>query len=363
MNRALNDGGALALAVTLVVAIAGSAPAQDARNLTVEQAAFDIVQAPAGAPTANPLQVTAWVDHPDNTYAYGQRVRLYVQTNKDAYVTVLNVDPSGATTVLFPSRVGADNRVRANTVTEIHDPASQASITVTGTTGAELIKVIASARPVPLLEPAQLASAGPFETLRTGADATARNLSVAMASEESTEWDVYDKVIQTVARRPAAAPAWVAPVAGAAWPSQPFALEVATDRPRYRTTDPMTLRVKAGADCHLTLLNTGSGGQSRLLFPNRYQQQTLIRAGRTVVVLGMGAGVSIVPVGPAGVESVVAVCRKGESPVIGPSDDFGSVAFRPIGDAGSTARALAVVADQAADDRTAVASVTFVVVQ
>ena len=363
-----NDkGAALALAVTLVAVGAASAPAQDARNLTVEQVAFDVVQAPVGAATANPLHVSAWVDHPDNTYAYGERVRLFVQTNKDAYVTVLNVGPDGATTMLFPNRFGADNRVRANTVTEVPDPASPASIAVTGTTGAELIKVIASTRPVPLFNAAQLASAGPFQTLRTRAGDTARNLSVVMESQASAEWDVYDKVIRTIPQRPvsAAAPvvAPVAGVAGVAWPSQPFDLQIAADRPLYRATDPVTLMVKTGADCHLSLLNTGPGGESRLLFPNRYQQQTLIRAGQTVVVPGIGAGVSIVPIGPAGVESVVAVCRMGESSVIGAPADFRSRAFHTLDDAGSTARNLAVVADQTNDGQTAIASATFIVVQ
>ena len=364
-GRDRNDGRAsLALAVTLIVAVAGSAAAQDARNLTVEQVAFDVVQAPAAAPMTNSLNVSAWVDHRDNTYAYGERVRLFVQTNKDAYVTVLNVGPDGATTMLFPHRFRSDNRVRANTVTEVPDPASQARIEVRGTTGAELIKVIASTRPVALFDAAQLASAGSFQTLRTRGEETARNLAVVMESQGSAEWDVYDKVIQTVAQRPVQGPAAVAaPVAGAAWPSQPFDLQIAADKPLYRTADPVTLMVKTGADCHLTLLNTGPGGESRLLFPNRYQQQTLIRAGQTVVVPGIGDGVSIVPIGPAGVESVVAVCRMGESSVIAPPADFRSGAFRSLDDAGSTARNLAVVADQPVGEQTAIASATFIVIR
>lgn len=281
-------GGALALAATLMAA--GSAHGQDARNLTVEQTAFDAVQAPAPPAAGNPLGVVAWVDHPDNTYGYGERVRLFVQTNKDAYVTMLNVGSDGAATVLFPNRFQGDNRVRANVATEVPDPAARARIQVSGTTGAELIKVIASSRPVPLFDVAQLAQAGPFQTLRTRADETARNLSVVMESDETAEWHVYDKVIRTVPRRPAATVPPAAPVAGAGWPSPPFALEIAADRPLYRVTDPVTLMVKAETDCHLTLLNTGPTGAFRVLFPNRHQQQTLIRAGQTVVVPGIGAG-------------------------------------------------------------------------
>ena len=353
-------GPALAIAAALIGASAAGALAQEDRVLTVEQTAIQAVQPPAPATAANPLGVIAWVDHADNTYAHGEQVRLFVQTNKDAYVTVLNVGPDGSTTVLFPNQFQSDNRVRANTVTEVPDRASGARISVSGTTGAELIKVIASSRPAPLFEPAQLAAAGAFQTVRERADETARNLSVVMAAEEAAEWDVYDKVVRTVPQRPAAAAA--PPVAGAGWPAPPFALQVATDKPLYRVTDPVTLMVKTEADCHLTLLNTGPAGQARLLFPNRYQQQTLIRAGQTVVVPGIGAGVSIVPIGPAGVEHVTAVCRMGAAPVIGTPADFRSGAFPALEDAGAAARNLAVVAEQSGD-RTAMASATFIVVQ
>ena len=353
-------GGVLTLTAGLG---AGSAAlAQDERLLTVEQAALQAVQAPPPVSAANPLDVVAWVDHANNTYAQGEQVRLFVQTNKDAWVTVLNVGPDGSTTMLFPNRYQADNQVRANTVTEVPDPASRARIAVSGTTGGELIKVIATSRPAPLFQTTQLAQAGVFQTLRERAVETARNLAVVMAEGERVEWDVYDKVIRTVPARPAVAPAAIAPVAGVGWPAAPFGLELAADKPVYRTTDPVTLMVKAAADCHLTLLNTGPGGASRLLFPNRYQQQTLIRAGQTVVVPGIGAAVSIVPIGPVGVEHVTAICRPGTGPVIGTPGDFRADAFPTFDDANSTARNLSVIAD-AAGERTAIASVSFVVVQ
>ena len=235
------------LALTAVLAAGNAALAQDERVLTVEQTAIQAVQAPPPASAANPLDVVAWVDHATNTYAQGEQVRVFVQTNKDAYVTVLNVGPDGSTTVLFPNQYQTDNRVRANTVTEVPDPASRARIAVSGTTGAELLKVVATSRPTPLFEAAQLAQAGVFQTIRQRAQETARNLAVVMAEAETTvEWDVYDKVIRTVPQRPAAAaPAALAPVAGAGWPSAPFGLELAADKPVYRVTDPVTLMVKA----------------------------------------------------------------------------------------------------------------------
>lgn len=179
-----------AAAALLVASAAASAAAQEpeARQLTIQQTGVYTVAAPPSS-SANPLTVTAWVDHLDNTYAFGEQVQLFVQTNKDAYVTVLNVDPTGATTVLFPNRFQSDNRVRANTVTRVPDPASGTAITVSGPVGAELIKVVASTRPRAPFAASRLGRAGPFSRLSTGAADTARALQVVLEDQAGGEWD------------------------------------------------------------------------------------------------------------------------------------------------------------------------------
>ena len=204
--------GALAALLAAGTAAAPAA-AQDpaARQLTIQQTGIYTVTAPPPA-LASPLVVTAWVDHEDNTYALGERVQLFVQTNKDAYVTVLNVAPTGVTTVLFPNRFQPDNRVRANTVTRVPDPASGAAITVSGPVGAELIKVIASTRPRAPFAGSQLGQAVPFSRLSTGAAETARTLQVVLEDQAGGEWDDYNKAIVTVPRRRGAA------AAGVTWP-------------------------------------------------------------------------------------------------------------------------------------------------
>ena len=328
--------GALA-ALLAAGAAAAQAPAE--RQLTVQQIGILSVEAPAPAPVqVNPLTVTAWVDHQDNTYAVGERVQLFVQTNKDAYVTVLNVDPTGATTVLFPNQFQTDNRVRANTVTRVPDSASGTAITVSGPVGAELIKVIASTRPRPPFGAAQLGQAGPFRRVATPAGETARALQVVLEDQAGGEWDDYNKTILTVPRRQGAA----VPAPGVAWPAPVFGLRLAADKSQYRLTEPVTLMIEADRTCHLTLINTGPSGASRQIFPNRYQQNTLIQAGQTVVVPGMGSGVTLRPIGPVGIENVTAICREGDRPPAGMVTDFRTDVF-PRLDAGAPGRNLAVV--------------------
>lgn len=156
------------------------------RSLTVEQiAVYDVRPAarPAAAVGAG-LEVLAWVDRPDYTYASGEEVQVFVETNKDAYVTVLNVDPAGTTTVLFPNRYQSDNFVTAGRTLRLPDRNERFRIVVSGSVGTELLKVIASTEPVPLFEARQLAGAGPFQVARARPVRLARSLAVVISDTD-----------------------------------------------------------------------------------------------------------------------------------------------------------------------------------
>ena len=156
------------------------------------------------------LEVLAWVDRPDSAYARGERVRMFVRTNRDAYVTILNVDPAGETTVLFPNRYQSDNRVRAARAVEIPAPGSGSQVVVRGPVGTELLKVIASTEPVPLFEAMQMADIGAFRRLRAEPQGIARDLVLAFGDTRSsagsapahetaaTEWAVCHQTIATI---------------------------------------------------------------------------------------------------------------------------------------------------------------------
>ena len=196
------SGVAVLLAAGCLALPGGAQAAGDgARDLTVEQAAVHAVQAPAAAGGAARISVTAWVDHADNTYAVGESVRLFVKPSKDAYVTVLNVGPSGRTTMLFPNEHQKDNQVAGGRTIEIPSRASGSLIRVQPPVGRELIKVVASTSPVPLFPAGKMKSAGPFATLAGGARSAARDLQVTMDTQANQEWDDYNKVITTVTSR------------------------------------------------------------------------------------------------------------------------------------------------------------------
>lgn len=197
-----------------------------ARSLTVEQKAiYDVVVPSQSLETVadHGLEVLAWVDRPDYTYASGEDVHVFVETNKDAYVTVLNVDPAGQTTVLFPNEHQPDNFVAGGRALRVPDPNARFRIVVSGTVGTELLKVIASTEPRPLFEAQQLSAAGPFQVVRAQSARLARSLTVVMDSPPpppvetlgtttdaksilvSNEWAVCHQAINTVSTLSASA--------------------------------------------------------------------------------------------------------------------------------------------------------------
>ena len=201
----------LPVAVTLSLAVlygGGSVVAGEqaaSRTLSVKQKTIKAV-GPQKASTPNvggALAVVAWVDRPDSTYALGETVRMFVRTNKDAYVTVLNVDVNGETTVLFPNRFQKANFVRANQSLEVAGR-SQSRVVVTGSVGTELLKAIASTERAPLLDAVALSEAGPFQVVRDGPRRTARSLRVAMngASGGGATVPVTSSTVAPRMRRP-----------------------------------------------------------------------------------------------------------------------------------------------------------------
>jgi hypothetical protein len=216
------------------------------RSLTVAQTAIYEARPEANTtPGQDALKVVAWVDRDDYTYAVGEPVRIWVETNKDAYVTVLNTDPGGETTQLFPNQYQSENLIRANRAVEVPDPDSRSRIVVTGDAGDELLKIVASTSPVSLFEAQQLSGAGAFQVVRTQAERTARSLSVVMGERPAA----------ANASRPA--PGSITPVstgggAGAAW---------AVCHQKIKTLETMT--VAARLTRSLVVRTNDSGGSVR----------------------------------------------------------------------------------------------------
>jgi TPR repeat protein len=189
---------------------AKTSPAATKRDLTPEQKALEAVTAPA-----SDLKVTAWVDKTSEVYKPGDVLQLFVKTNQDAYLTVIDVGTSGRPLIIFPNKFQKDQRVLAHQVVQIPSPDADWRIKVSGPAGLEHIKVIVSTSPKPVINPSQLSELGPVHAYRGTMHTLTRDLSAELNERRTDSRAVYDQFVRILAESGAATPV-IHPVASAA---------------------------------------------------------------------------------------------------------------------------------------------------
>lgn len=311
MTIALSTLRIAPLAFALLAGSTAIGLAQTVRDLSVEQTqAHD-----AGTVKPGSLSVMTLLDRADATYAVGETVRLAVKTNEDAYVTVLGIGASGKVTQLFPNAVQTDAKVKAGETVEIPSAASGAQIKVSGPVGGELIKVIATSKPLTVIPDGQWKpGTGVFRALEGDAGTLARDLEVVAAKPPAeVKVAIVNQVIKTIATREAsAAPAptatagvLVVPVTPAPASAQTFPLLLATDKTTYKVGETITLVVTPTRACQLTVSSTGAKG-TQLLFPSVALPDGKVAAGQAVMV--SGAAAQSVVAGAPGTQVITALC-------------------------------------------------------
>lgn len=288
LNILIAAAGAACLA-----AFAGSAKSDEPadRDITVVQQSFVDI-----APPEQPFSVTAWVDHENNTYAPGDTLRIFARSSEDAYLTILNIGTSGATSIIFPNQHQTDNRVRAGQTIQIPGPGAPFSFQVSGPDGKDVIKVFATPEPLSLDGALALTGQGPFRSIQGDMRTAARDIQVVL-NESHPVYASYHKVV--FIRSPQPEPA----------PLDQFGLLLETDQPQYRVDQPVRIRVTSERACNLAIYNINASGSSTLLFPNYYQQDASIAADTPVIAPDARAPYRFQAVAPGGVETLVAVCR------------------------------------------------------
>jgi hypothetical protein len=309
--------------LSILVSYAALAQEPVLRDLTVEQTtAAQIV-----APHPGALSTAILADRADATYAIGETIRMTLNASQDSYVTVVDIGPTGNVTQLFPNAYQTDNKLRAGQPVEIAGPNTGARITVGPPTGAELIKVITSNKPIAVVPEDQLQGAGPFRILDGGIKTLARDLSVA--SDSHTASDRYvalaNFALYTIPSRAPAAVTVVIPGQAAAAPpaahietpaDQPFPLLLATDKSKYRIGEKATIAVTTTQPCALTVLEFNAAGVVHTLYPAAGAANGPLAANQTVFV-GGGSGPDLVMAGPAGSEQLLATCTTAEAGAAG----------------------------------------------
>jgi len=97
----------------------------------------------------------ASLNHPDGVYEVGQQLEVTVTAPRRCYMHIININPKGEVSVLWPLKTGDPSLVEAGQTVTFPDPASQPKVIFEAQppVGRELIVCFATLQPLNLREP------------------------------------------------------------------------------------------------------------------------------------------------------------------------------------------------------------------
>lgn len=96
------------------------------------------------------IKVELWSDKP--VYKAGEIMTLHFKTNRDCYVTLVDVGTSGKVHILYPNRFSGGSKVLAGKVYSIPGRDDGYAIAVLGPQGTEVVRAIATLTPIAVTE-------------------------------------------------------------------------------------------------------------------------------------------------------------------------------------------------------------------
>ena len=108
-----------------------------------------------------------------------------------------------------------------------------------------------------------------------------------------------------------------APVSAQSTASTGLAIKTAVDRPdaRYRHGDTLTLTVDVTEDAYVWVFDTGTSGRVHQIFPNRYETDNFVRAGKAISIPPAGSDYQLLVSHPKGAELLTVIASKDNVPM------------------------------------------------
>jgi hypothetical protein len=134
------------------------------------------------APSAPADEVTVKLWANQTKYRIGDRMSLGFATNRDAYVTLVNVGTSGEVTILFPNRFSGSHGVKGGTTYTVPEVGDSYELELKGPPGVELVYALVTLKPVAFL-PTDFQSTGRvFHTVTDRSSTFTRDINVMIKS-------------------------------------------------------------------------------------------------------------------------------------------------------------------------------------
>ncbi len=161
-----------------------------------------------------------------------------------------------------------------------------------------------------------------------------RRLEQGVLPREILEADFKDLIVKVSDNEPidiAGQPADVAKVGGKTKEeTHDFDLALTSDRNDYKVNDLPVFSIVSKEDCHLTLIDVDASGEGTVIFPNKFQQDNLLPAGKETKFPAADAPFQFRLKDP-GTETVIAICNATGKDVDGIKHDFKKRQFTDLG--------------------------------
>lgn len=136
------------------------------------------------------FNIKVWTDKGE--YQIGDTMTFYFRSDKDCYITLIDIGTSGRVTILFPNAFYKDNLIRAGTTYTVPDDSYGFKIDVDGPVGLERIKAIATTKPLSL---SQMDFSRGFYSIEKRDNPRLRDLSISVDKLVKQEWtETYTEI-------------------------------------------------------------------------------------------------------------------------------------------------------------------------
>jgi len=138
----------------------------------------------AGAPAAkgadDGIAVKLWTEK--TRYRVGDRLTLSFETNRDAFLTIVNVGSSGEVAILFPNRFSGGHGVKAGRTYRVPEATDNYELELKGPPGVELVYALLTLKPVLFLATDFPSAGAVFPSTAERVSRVTRDINVAAKS-------------------------------------------------------------------------------------------------------------------------------------------------------------------------------------
>jgi len=135
---------------------------------------------PAPKAAEDGIAVKLWSEKP--RYRVGDRLTISFETNRDAFLTIVNVGTSGEVTILFPNRFSGGHGVKAGRTYRIPETTDSYELELKGPPGVELVYALLTLKPVLFLATDFPSAGAVFPSTAERVSRVTRDINVAAKS-------------------------------------------------------------------------------------------------------------------------------------------------------------------------------------